>query len=146
MPAEADPHNEYDLINEKQVARGQQHPSAKHLEAENILYADTQGAAEQFKHATLNMDRGSMRYAGHVAALVSEPGNKGTSCCKWSTVCSLFFLFVVFLMVSAALVMVLLVWFGVHTPSCACSAGECGQMGLRVVVEALPYSGTLLSL
>ena len=61
VPAEADPHNEYDLINEKQVARGQQHPSAKHLEAENILYADTQGAAEQFKHATLNMDRGSMK-------------------------------------------------------------------------------------
>ena len=132
VPSESDPPNEYDLISEKQVARGQRsaaQSSAKHLETENILYTDSQGAAN-LKHATLNMDRGSMRFSGPVSSALVEPGDGGTSGFRWSTVFLVFFLFVVFVMALAVLILVLLVWFGVHTPPCACPAGECYRMDL----------------
>ena len=120
IPSESDPPNEYDFINEKQVGgRRTQHVS------ENVLYGD-QVTAGQFRHAATLEKKESARFSGSVSEPVKESEGK-TSCCQASTMFFSFFHVVGIIIGLAALVLVVLIIFGIlsiSSPNCECATSE----------------------
>lgn len=108
----------YAFIEEKESG-GETPP--KHLEAVNALYAGTQGDSDQFRHQTLNMEKGSMRFSGPTASYLVEPGAKKHRCTKLSTAIVALLLLVAITVAVAALALVMVMWFGIHSPPCNCA-------------------------
>ena len=105
--------------------------------AQNDLYVDTKTADDEYRHATLQQD-GTLAYpqsySGAVSTAVEEPAIKYSSCRlkpKDMWLCA--FTTLTLLIAVAALALVLLLWFGVYTPSCDCG----GEPSTVVLVKSL---------
>lgn len=111
----------YDCIKD-QAAEDQTQP--KNFEAMNAIYAGTQGDPDQFKHPTLGMEKGSMRSSGPASSYLVEPENKKRRCSRVLTFFNVFSLMAAILVAVAALALVIVMWFGIHSPSCNCTPSE----------------------
>lgn len=110
--------------------------------AQNDLYVDTKVAGDEYRHATLQQD-GTLAhpqsYRGPVSMSVQEPEVKYSSCSiKPKHVWLYAFVTLTFLVSVASLALVLLLWFGVYSPSsCDCGDTEVQVQDLQRQVSLL---------
>ncbi len=129
-PGEPSEPNEYDIINDRQV-RGKHSststPPQVRLHSENVLYGDQASAAEELRHATLTMDKQQQKYSGGVSSGITYEQDvpSSTICgCKPIIVWMCFFVFIALVLAIVALVMVVVIAFGVYEVPCNCD-DEC---------------------